>query len=121
LSPGRAKVDVQVTIERFLGHYWSDPKKPKAFISAACPNLKHEAINLRWEEHTSAKTSMNKNNPERIMDKNNHAWDATCYVVDSRPAPIPERAKMVPYMSREWLEIRAKEQRGEAEHEGLYV
>lgn len=83
-QPGRRGADIPVA-ERLLGDYWEDKEDPRAFVTAACPNLRRELTNLRWQEHKSALVAASKNNPEKIVDKDNHAFDATAYVVDSRP------------------------------------
>jgi hypothetical protein len=43
-------------------------------------------MNLRWEKHISAGVAMRHNNPEKIRDKDNHDWDATAYLFDTRPS-----------------------------------
>jgi len=83
-QPGRRGADVPVS-ERFLGDYWAEPDKPRAFITSACPQLRREMTNLRWKEHRSALVAATKNNPEEIVQKDNHGYDATAYLIDSRP------------------------------------
>jgi hypothetical protein len=82
LSPGRRGADVPAA-HLFLTRYWADPTRPKAFITKACPNLWKEVRDLRWAKHISPAVEMRKNDPERIRDKDNHAWVATAYVVDA--------------------------------------
>jgi len=85
LSPARQGVDYPIAM-RFLGDYWQDPKKPRAFITADCPNLRAECRGLRYQEHSSSMVSSRKNNPEKLVDVNNHAWDATAYAIDRQPS-----------------------------------
>jgi hypothetical protein len=83
---GRRGADVPMAI-RFLSEYWADPKNPGAHICAKTnPNLAQTVMNLRWEKHLSAGVAMRHNNPERIRDKDNHDWDATAYLFDTRPS-----------------------------------
>ena len=82
ISPGRRGADVPAA-HLFLSRYWENPQEPKAFITKACPNLWKEVRDLRWAKHVSAGVAQRKNDPERIRDKDNHAWDATAYVMDS--------------------------------------
>jgi len=93
---GRRGADVPIAL-RFLSEYWADPLNPGAYIDhVATPALAQEVMDLRWDRHLSAGLDARKNAPERIRDKNNHAWDATSYLFDSRPsswvAPIKKRA-----------------------------
>ena len=54
---------------------------PKIFISKnGCPNLIRELRNLRYQDVIG-----DRNNSEKIVDKNNHAWDAAKYLVLSHP------------------------------------
>ena len=85
ISPARQGVDYPIAM-RFLGDYWADPQKPRAFITKACPNLRMEARALKFQEHVSGLVSAKKNNPEKLVDKFNHAWDATAYALDRKPS-----------------------------------
>lgn len=93
-TKGRRGADVPMAI-RFLSEYWADPENPTAFITKATPALMQEVMDLRWDRHISAGVDARKNALERIRDKNNHAWDATAYLFDTRPsawiAPTPKR------------------------------
>jgi len=108
---------------RFLGHYWADPDNPKAFITSACPNLRKEIAGLRWDEHRSQLVKDRKNNPEKIMDKNNHIFDATAYLFDARPAPfiVPDPPKI--RGSIEYVEkmLQKEERRGKYQREYVRV
>ena len=82
--PGRRGQDVPMAL-RLTSEYWDDPMLPKAFITADCPNLQREVMNLKWQRHISAAVEQRKNNPGKIVDKDNHAFDASCYILDTRP------------------------------------
>jgi hypothetical protein len=69
---------------------------PRCHISAKhTPNLAGEIIDLRWDRHISAAVTQRKNELERIRDKNNHGFDASAYLFDTRPtnwiAPTSKR------------------------------
>jgi hypothetical protein len=53
-------------------------------------------MDLRWDRHISAGVAARKNAPERIRDKDNHAWDATAYVMDSNVAPYSSPSRPRP-------------------------
>ncbi len=92
MLPGRRGQDVPMA-GRLTSEYWSEPMAPKAFVTAGCPNLQRELMGLKWQKHVSAVVDQRKNAPGKIMDKNNHAFDATCYILDSRPALWTKPAK----------------------------
>jgi len=81
---GRRGQDVTLVM-RWLSTYWADSENPLMFITHKCPNLWSEIIGLRWDKHRSSAVTAYKNNPERIMQKNNHAIDASALVFDSKP------------------------------------
>lgn len=92
---GRRGQDVPFAL-RLRGEYWADPLNPRCHISAKhTPNLANEVIDLRWDRHISAAVTQRKNELERIRDKNNHAFDASAYLFDTRPtnwiAPTSKR------------------------------
>lgn len=92
---GRRGADVPMAL-RFLSEYWADPLHPGAHISPKTnPSLAATVMNLRWDKHISAGVAQRHNNPERIRDKDNHDWDATAYLFDTRPsnwiAPTAQR------------------------------
>lgn len=87
----------------FKGKYWSDPDRPTAFITSACPKLGWEAGNLRIELHRSPLVAARKNQPEGIVQKHNHAWDATALLFDKLPRgfvpkPIDAREGTLKYL-----------------------
>jgi hypothetical protein len=81
LQRGRRAQDVSVA-QAFKSGYWADPKAPRAFLTKATPNLNREIQELRWEKHTSSAVEQRRNAPEKIRQKNNHAWDATAVLFD---------------------------------------
>jgi len=81
MSPGRRAQDVSIA-QMFKASYWADPKAPRAFLTKATPNLNREIMDLRWDKHVSSAVEMRKNAPEKIRQKDNHAWDATTVIFD---------------------------------------
>lgn len=82
LERGRRGQDVSVA-QMFKASYWGDPKKPRAFLTRATPNLNREIMDLRWEKFASAVIEQRRNASEKIRQKNNHGWDATAVLFDS--------------------------------------
>lgn len=87
LTTGRRGQDVPVAM-RIMSDWWFDPENPLMTISKNCPNLWREARDLRWEKHISSGVSRRKNNPEKIRQKDNHAFDAAVLAIDSGMSPF---------------------------------
>jgi hypothetical protein len=90
ISRARQGMDYPIAM-RFLSEYWPggntgwDKIPPRAFITDDCPNLKMEVRGLKFMEHVSSAVAARKNNVEKLVDKNNHAWDASSYAIDRLP------------------------------------
>jgi len=91
ISRARQGMDYPIAM-RFLSEYWPGGKTgwdkipPRAFITDDCPNLKMEVRGLKFQEHVSSIVASRKNNVEKLVDKNNHAWDASAYAIDRKPS-----------------------------------
>ena len=83
LRKGNRGVDVTIT-KVFQSKYWGDPKNPLAYITDACPDSRREYRGLR-RAYQSTEAQKRKNKPEDIMQKDNHAVDADCYLFDAHP------------------------------------
>ena len=59
---------------------WLDPKNPLLTISKECPWLWYELQKLRFAEY-GAGTQISKNLQEKIVDRDNHAFDAIKYAI----------------------------------------
>ena len=72
------------------GNLWANPREPQYQIHKRCVNLIWELSMLQRKKLTSqmAKT---RNQPEGLLDKDNHAWDALKYWLKRFPvgAPLP--------------------------------
>ena len=90
IQRGRQGMDYPIAL-RFLSEYWPggrvgwDKIPPRAFITDDCPNGKIEVRGLRLQEHKGAAVKRDKNAPEKLVDKNNHWWDGSCYAIDKQP------------------------------------
>ena len=71
-------------IERVREH-WRRPAGEKAlYVMKTCPKLWWELKNLKYQENSRPEQS---NNPEKIVDRNNHAWDDLKYFILWLPSP----------------------------------
>jgi hypothetical protein len=77
-----------------LGYFWQDLMSPRYRITQACPKLIWELGQQRYKEF-SARIAMNRDQPEELVDKDNHAFDAMKYFLRRFP-PAPRRAKPPP-------------------------
>jgi hypothetical protein len=77
-EPGYRGADI-VLYEQMRSFDWSNPEDPDFYITPATPVLKQQFSNARWEEHTSAKAVMFKNDLARMVNKDNHSTDAFAY------------------------------------------
>lgn len=84
MSPARQGVDYAMAL-KLNSDYWADPENPRAFITEECPGLRAELRGLRMKEHKSALVARESNDPEKIVAKDNHAFDAWTYSLDFRP------------------------------------
>jgi len=79
-----------VTVAEWLhGHFWKDPANPLYRITENCTNLIKELGNLRHRSYSEV-VALTKNNPEELIDKDNHAWDAFKYFIKRHP-PKPKQ------------------------------
>jgi len=112
-APGNHGGDTTVA-EWLLGDLWLDPTKPKYQITTACPKLIWEIGRLRHKE-LSAKVSLNKEQPEGLVKKEDHAWDSTkMWFLKFPPAPSVKKAVQKPGSFDWWREQTKRASRGEA-------
>jgi hypothetical protein len=84
MVPGNKGADLRFV--QLLRYLWRDPANPQLVICENCWNLKREVQRLKWQPQ-SGKVARTSNLPEKIMDKNNHGFDASAYLHDTRPKP----------------------------------
>jgi len=81
LTPGQRGRDF-ACYEYIDKNLWNEPKDPRLTIFQECPWLWWEMQRLRFGDY-SATTQVNQNLQEKIVDKDNHAWDAVKYALSS--------------------------------------
>ena len=85
MVPGERGGDV--TIGNWLkGFYWKDLMQPKYRITSNCIKLIWELGQQRHKEF-SAQVALNRNQPEELVDKDNHAFDGLKYLLKKFPPP----------------------------------
>lgn len=90
--PGKKGGDIAIA-NWLVGELWADPQAPQYQICTSCPRLLGELPRLRRKQLSSivAKT---RNQPEAIVDKDNHAWD--CIKVFLHQFPVGVAARQAP-------------------------
>lgn len=81
LTPGQRGRDF-ACYEHIDKNLWNEPANPRLTISRNCPWLWWEMQRLRFSDY-SATTQVNQNLQEKIVDRDNHAWDAVKYALSS--------------------------------------
>lgn len=84
-----------------LGYFWADVHNPLVRISSRCTKFIWELSNLRNKEFSET-VAFKKNNPEEILDKDNHAWDAFKYFIKKFPPPPSIMQKVAAPNSFQW-------------------
>lgn len=74
------------------GTLWRDPMRPRYQIGENCEHLIWELGRLQLKKHKSALMSLSKNDPEDIVDRDNHAFDALKYFLKRLPRGYNESA-----------------------------
>jgi len=122
MRQGRKGVNGTMAL-RFLSEYWSDPKNPKAHITDATPYLASEVSELRWARHTSSVVDAKKNRPDKIREKNDHAWNATAILFDTVPGIwVPSRTRTGPDTPDYYIQKTMARNRAESRKNGvIYV
>lgn len=107
-SKGERGGDAMVA-EWLYGHYWKDPLNPLYRITTACPKLIWELGQQRHKEY-SPQVALHRNQPEELIDKDNHAWDsAKMFFQKFPPKPQASKALHKPNTFQWWRKMAAKE------------
>jgi len=106
-APGERGGDTMVA-EWLHGHWWKDPEKPLFRITSECPKLVWEIGQQRHKE-LSAKVAMNKDQPEELVDKDNHSWDGLKMLLKKFPPKFQERKSLAAPNTFAWWQKIAKE------------
>jgi hypothetical protein len=110
LSPGQRGRDF-TCYEKLNSKIWKDPTSPRLTIMRNCKWLWWELQRLRFADFSAA-TMVNKNLQEKIVDKDNHAWDAFKYAVMTIPALTkePKPVKTLAELRIDYLENGSREE-----------
>lgn len=76
-----------------IGNLWLDPYEPGYQIHRDCRNLIWELGRLQRKSWSPLQAKV-KNQPESLVDKDNHAWDALKYWLKRFPVGVPQLAKI---------------------------
>ena len=117
MVPGRKGADLSLV--QLLRYWWRDPQNPEAFICENCWNLKRELQRLKWQTYTG-KVALNKNLPEKIVNKHNHIFDASAYYLDTRPKP-PDLNVHREGRTAESIERKRREREAEERYEAYRI
>jgi len=79
LTPGQPGRDF-ACYEQLNSKLWQDPAHPLLTVFQCCSWLWWELQRLRFADFSEA-TQINQNLKEKIVDKNNHGWDACKYAL----------------------------------------
>jgi len=72
--------------EWLLGHFWKDPENPLYRITTDCSKLIWEIGQQRFRQF-SDKVALHRDQPEELVDKDNHAWDDLKMFLKRFPPP----------------------------------
>lgn len=76
-----------------LGNLWLDPMNPSYQIHRSCRNLIWELGRLQ-RKTWSPLQARTRNQPEALLDKDNHAWDALKYWLKRFPVGVAQQPKI---------------------------
>lgn len=102
-QPAEKGTDTTVA-EWLLSYYWKNPGNPLYRIFDTCPMLIWE-IGQQRHRTFSAQVALNREQPEELVDKDNHAWDDQKYFLQKfPPAPQKREAAKGPNTFNWWRE-----------------
>jgi len=87
--------------EWLIGHFWKQPEQPLYRITNNCRKLIWEIGQQRFKQ-VSEKVAINRDQPEQLVDKDNHAWDALKMFLKDFPPALAKAKKQAPPASLEW-------------------
>ncbi len=103
-----------ITVAEWIhGYFWRDPMNPFWRITTACPKLIWELGRLRHREFTP-KVALNRDQPEGLIDKDNHAWDGIKMFFKLFPPPnIKKKKENKPGTFQWWQKAAKRAEKGE--------
>lgn len=100
-----------VTVASWLaGNLWLNPLEPMYQICRGCTNLIYELGQLQRQRFRGLHATQ-KNLPEKIIDKDNHAWDALKYFLLRFPTAPKVKHPFQPVATFDWWKKIAKERK----------
>lgn len=98
--------------EWLLGYWWKDPTAPLYRITTDCPKLIWELGRQRHKD-VSGQVALNRDQPEELVDKDNHSWDALkMFLKRFPPKPADQRATLTPNTFLWWRQQTARAKQG---------
>lgn len=95
-----------------LGHFWKDPDNPLYRITSNCKFLIWELGIQRFKEFSTT-VAINRDQPEELVDKDNHAWDALKMFLKRFPPPSAQKKpEKVPNTFSWWRKVAKGEAAG---------
>lgn len=92
IDRGNAEPGTDIAFRDLLNSVlWRDLDNPQVMIFSTCKNLLRELRLLRYREWLTKESRDRSNNPEEIVSKQNHAWDAFKYLMLATHAEAPDR------------------------------
>lgn len=107
MEPGRKGADLVMI--QLLRLWWSDQDNPQLVVCSNCWNLAREIRLLKWQT-LKGQAALSKSLVEKVMDKNNHAFDASAYMHDTRPRP-PQIGQDGGRMGMTWADEEKRQRR----------
>lgn len=95
--------------EWLMGHFWRDPHSSLYRICNNCEKLIWELGQQRFKQ-LSEKVALNKDQPEELVDKDNHAWDSLKMFLKRFPPPAAKPPPSVPANTLEWWKKQQRRQ-----------
>lgn len=93
--------DDMTVVNWLIGNLWLDPWEPTYQIHRDCKNLIWELGRLQGKTWSPLQARF-KNQPESLLDKDNHAWDALKYWLKRFPVGAPQIAKVQKQADFNW-------------------
>lgn len=84
---------------------WSDPDNIRFEITQDCPHMLKELEGLRYQVQSTV-MAQKKNQPEKLVDKDNHAWDDFKYFFNSFDVDAPFVEEFVPNGPMNWTDVK---------------
>jgi hypothetical protein len=97
--------------EWLMGYFWKDANRPLYRITKNCEKLIWELGRQRFKQF-SEKVALNREQPEELVNKDNHSWDSVKMFLKNFPPP---QAKPAPTVQANTLEWWKKQQRRAAQ------